>query len=100
VLVDGVVAQIMMFGGDFAPRGWALCDGRLLSITQFEVLFAVIGNRFGGDGRSTFALPDLRGRVPVGSGGATRRALDRLRRRTAFEATYVICVEGSFPTRP
>jgi microcystin-dependent protein len=98
--VDGFVAQIMMFAGDFVPRGWAPCDGRLLAINQFEVLFAVIGSRFGGDGRTTFALPDLRGRVPVGSGGGVRRGLDRIRRRPEFDAQYVICVEGSFPTRP
>lgn len=62
------VGEIQMFGGNFAPRGWALCNGQLLLISQYEPLFALIGTTYGGDGESTFALPDLRGRVPVGVG--------------------------------
>ena len=58
----------MMFGGNFAPRGWALCNGQLLSISQNNMLFALIGTTYGGDGVTTFALPDLRGRVPVHQG--------------------------------
>ena len=58
-----------MFGGNFAPAGWALCDGSLLQIVQFETLFNLIGTTYGGDGQTTFALPDLRGRVPVHQGG-------------------------------
>jgi microcystin-dependent protein len=56
------------FAGNFAPRGWAFCDGRLLSIAQNQALFAILGTTYGGDGRTTFALPDLRGRIPVGVG--------------------------------
>ena len=59
-----------MFGGNFAPAGWAFCDGSLLSIAQFDVLFALIGTTYGGDGQQTFALPDLRSRVPVHQGTA------------------------------
>lgn len=64
------VGEIRMFGGNFAPAGWFPCDGRLLPISQYDVLFALIGTTYGGDGQSTFGLPDLRGRVPVhiGSG--------------------------------
>lgn len=60
-----------MFGGTFAPAGWAFCDGTLLPISENEVLFALIGTIYGGDGQTTFALPDFRGRVPLhqGSGG-------------------------------
>jgi len=58
-----------MFGGNFAPLGWALCDGSLLSISENETLFALIGTTYGGDGQTTFALPDLRGRVPMHMGG-------------------------------
>ena len=54
-----------MFGGNFAPVGWAFCDGSVLSIAQYELLFNIIGTTYGGNGTSTFALPDLRGRAPV-----------------------------------
>ena len=66
--MDSYLGEIKMFAGRFAPRGWALCNGQLLSIAQNEALFAVIGDEFGGDGRSTFALPDLRSRVPLHHG--------------------------------
>jgi len=71
------VAEIIMFGGNFAPRGWALTDGQLLPISQNQALFSILGTTFGGDGRTSFGLPDLRGRVPMhagtGPGLATRR---------------------------
>jgi microcystin-dependent protein len=54
-----------MFGGNFAPVDWALCNGQLMSISEYEVLFTLIGTTYGGDGQSTFALPDLRGRIPL-----------------------------------
>lgn len=57
-----------MFAGNFAPNGWLLCDGSLLSISENEVLFNLIGTTYGGDGQQTFALPDLRGRIPVHMG--------------------------------
>ncbi|NNJ81960.1 MAG: phage tail protein, partial [Flavobacteriaceae bacterium] len=63
--MDGVLAVIWMFGGNFAPRGWALCDGQLLSINQNQALFSLLGTTYGGDGRTTFGLPELRGRVPM-----------------------------------
>ncbi len=62
------VGEIRMFGGNFAPAGWAFCSGQLLPITQDETLFNLIGTTYGGDGQSTFALPDLRGRVPIHMG--------------------------------
>ncbi len=62
------LAEIRMFGGNFAPRGFALVDGQLLAISQNEALFALLGTTFGGDGRTTFALPDLRGRLPIHEG--------------------------------
>jgi microcystin-dependent protein len=62
------IGQIMMFGGNFAPRGLALCDGQLLSIAQNTALFSILGTIYGGNGQTTFALPDLRGRVPVHPG--------------------------------
>ena len=63
------VGEIRMFAGNFAPLGWFLCDGQLLSIAENEVLFQLIGTTYGGDGQSTFALPDLRGRLPLHQGG-------------------------------
>ena len=62
------IGEIRMFAGNFAPRGWAFCWGQLLPIAQNDALFALIGTTYGGDGQQTFALPDLRGRVPVHMG--------------------------------
>ncbi len=62
------LGEIRMFGGNFAPTGWALCNGQLLPISQNTALFSILGTTFGGDGISTFALPDLRGRVTVHQG--------------------------------
>ncbi|GJD48288.1 hypothetical protein OPKNFCMD_1005 [Methylobacterium crusticola] len=62
------LGEIRLFGGNYAPRGWALCNGQLLQISQNTALFAILGTTFGGDGRTTFGLPDLQGRVPVHSG--------------------------------
>jgi len=62
------IGEIRLFGGSFAPAGWAFCDGSLLAISENETLFQLIGTTYGGDGESTFGLPDLRGRVPVHQG--------------------------------
>ena len=64
------IGQIMMVGFNFAPQGWASCDGQLLAISQYDALFALIGTTYGGDGVQTFGLPDLRGRVPIHQGQA------------------------------
>jgi microcystin-dependent protein len=65
---DPFIGEIRLFAGNFAPRGWAFCQGQILSIAQNEALFALIGTTYGGNGQTTFALPDLRGRVPVSQG--------------------------------
>jgi microcystin-dependent protein len=65
---DPYVGEIIMFAGNYAPEGWALCDGSVLSIAQYQVLYSVIGPAYGGNGTTTFALPDLRGRMPLGVG--------------------------------
>jgi len=62
------LGEIRMFAGNFAPRGWALCDGQFLSISSNSALFSLLGTTYGGDGRTTFALPDLRGRAPIHAG--------------------------------
>ena len=72
------VGEIKMFAGNFNPRGWAFCDGQLLAVSQNDALFSLLGTIYGGDGRSTFGLPDMRGRIPIhaGSGpGLTPRNL-------------------------
>jgi microcystin-dependent protein len=72
---DPFIGEIRMFGGNFAPAGWAMCQGQLLPISENDALFALIGTTYGGDGQETFALPDLQGRAPVhmgtGPGGVT-----------------------------
>jgi microcystin-dependent protein len=65
---DGFLGEVKMFAGNFAPRGWALCEGQVLAISQNTALFSLLGSTYGGDGRTTYALPDLRSRVPVGTG--------------------------------
>lgn len=65
---EAFYGMIAMFGFNYPPKNWAFCDGQLVAITQNTALFALLGTYYGGDGRSTFALPDLRGRVPVGIG--------------------------------
>lgn len=63
------VGEIRLFAGNFAPAGWMFCEGQLLPISENETLFNLIGTTYGGDGQSTFALPDLRGRLPIHQGG-------------------------------
>lgn len=62
------VGEVRMFAGNFAPRGWAFCDGQLLAVSQNDGLFSLLGTIYGGDGRTTFGLPDLRGRIPIHAG--------------------------------
>jgi hypothetical protein len=82
----GAIGQVVLFGGDYAPRGTAPARGQLLPISQNTALFSIYGARFGGDGRSTFALPDLSGAEPKGQGGQP--------------VGYLVCLEGVFPSRP
>ena len=66
--MEGYIGEIRLFGGNFAPRGWAFCDGHLLDIASNSALYSILGATYGGDGRTTFAVPDLRGRVPAHPG--------------------------------
>lgn len=68
------VGEIRMFGGNFAPAGWMFCQGQLLPISEYETLFNLIGTTYGGDGQSTFALPNLQGRLPVHQGNGYQLA--------------------------
>jgi len=66
--MEGTIAEIRMFAGNFAPRTWAFCSGQIISIAQNTALFSLLGTTYGGNGQTTFALPNLNGRVPVGTG--------------------------------
>lgn len=89
------VGEIRMFGGNFPPRSWAYCDGQLLAISQNDALFSLISTIYGGDGRASFALPDLRGRLPMhfgqGPGLTTRQEGQK------FGSEYEILDENHIP---
>lgn len=82
---DPFIAEIRIFAGNFAPRGWAFCDGRLLQISQNTALFSLIGTTYGGDGRTTTALPNLEGRAPMHPGRGPGLTSRRLGERTGAE---------------
>ena len=81
------IGQIIMFAGNFAPRGWAFCEGQLLPISSNTALFSILGTTYGGDGRTTFALPDLRGRVPMAPGNGPGLTSRRLGEKLGAETT-------------
>ncbi|MFK7804492.1 MAG: phage tail protein [Anaerolineae bacterium] len=66
--MDGTLSEIKIWAANFAPRGWMFCHGQVLSVAQFSGLYSILGTVYGGDSATTFRLPDLRGRVPVGAG--------------------------------
>jgi microcystin-dependent protein len=68
--MDGVIGYVTAFAGNFAPRNWAMCQGQIMAISQNTALFSILGTTYGGNGQTTFALPDLRGRTAVGAGQA------------------------------
>lgn len=83
--MEPFIGQITIFAGNFAPRSWAFCDGTLLPISQYTALFSILGTTYGGDGRTTFALPDLRGRVPISPGQGPGLSDYRLGQRGGVE---------------
>lgn len=85
--MEPFLGQMIMFGGNFAPRGWAYCEGQLLPISQNTALFSILGTTYGGDGRTTFALPDLRGRSPIQHGTGPGLPTFRLGQRGGNENT-------------
>lgn len=87
--MDPFLGQIIMFAGNFAPRGWAFCDGQLLPISQYSALFSILGTIYGGDGRTTFALPDLRGRVPMHPGNGPGLSSRRLGEKGGAETNIL-----------
>ena len=83
--MEPFIGQIIMFGGNFAPRGWALCDGQLLAISSNQALFSILGTTYGGDGRTSFGLPEMRGRVAVHEGTGPGLGPYQLGQRGGFE---------------
>lgn len=94
--MENYVGEIRLFAGAYAPPGWQLCDGSLLQITQYGALFSLLGTQYGGDGRTTFALPDLRGRIPVGQGTGSGLSPRIMGQR--FGAEFTTITEDQCPT--
>jgi microcystin-dependent protein len=86
---EPMIGEIKMFAGNFAPRGWALCDGQLLPINSNQALFSILGTTYGGDGRTTFALPDLRSRVAIHEGQGPGLSNYRLGQRGGTEDNLI-----------
>jgi microcystin-dependent protein len=87
------LGEIVMFGGNFAPRGWAFCNGQLLSISQNTALFSILGTTYGGNGTTTFALPDLRGRAPMHQGQGPGLSPRQLGEQTGTESVQLLTSE-------
>ncbi|MGH2879620.1 MAG: phage tail protein [Solirubrobacteraceae bacterium] len=85
-MTDQYVGEIRLFGGNYTPAEWAPCDGRLLKIDEYQTLYALIGTTYGGDGQTTFALPDMRGRLPLSSGQAPGMSNYQLGQKGGVEA--------------
>lgn len=111
---EGFIGEVRMFAGDFAPKTWAFCEGQLLPIVQHQALFSILGTMYGGNGKTTFALPNLKGRTPVhasemnpqgsaGGGTPVARAQGEEQGTTRTvpyqEIRYIICLQGLFPSR-
>lgn len=113
---DQYLGEIRLFSGNFAPKGWAICDGRVLPIAQNQALYAIIGNTYGGDGETNFALPDLRGIVPTqaynGNPEFTKLGKKHFQKLaepkgddhvsagvTYLHVNYIIALQGIFPSK-
>ena len=125
---DCMIGTVTTFAGNFVPINWAFCYGQILPISQYNALFSILGNTYGGDGRSTFALPDLRGRAIVHAGSGPGLSTKRLGQRSGTEISsaggsgvfqtdgtgtksgvnnmqpytainYIICINGFYPSR-
>jgi microcystin-dependent protein len=92
-MAEPFLSEIRMFSFGFAPRGWALCNGQLLPINQNQALFALLGTTFGGNGTTNFALPDLRGRVPIHEGQGAGLSARSLGERVGNEAVTLVAAQ-------
>lgn len=98
--MEPFLGQIILFGGNFAPRGWAACNGQLLSIAQNSALFSILGTTYGGDGMTTFGLPDLRGRAPIGWGNGPGLSPVQLGEMSGTETTTLTAANLPSHTHP
>lgn len=115
-MADPFIGEIKAFGFDFAPRGWASCDGQVMPLMQNTALYALLGTQYGGDGKTTFVLPDLRGRAPLGRGSANGTEFKQGAEGSFFSAettsvpadeksygtlgvNFCIAIQGWFPRR-
>jgi len=109
-LMNPTIGEIAMFSGDFAPRGWAFCNGQVLPISSNPSLYSIIGKRYGGNGKTTFALPDLRGRAAIhvggghklGDNGGKEQASLSTKATKSFSyntVQYIIAITGIHPSR-
>ena len=94
------VGEIRMFAGNFVPRGWAFCDGQLLAVSSNDALFSLLGTIYGGDGRTTFGLPDLRGRIPIHQGSGPGLSPRRLGSKSGGENETVTVNQLASHTHP
>lgn len=94
------VGEIRMFAGNFAPNGWMFCEGQILPISENEVLFQLIGTTYGGDGQSTFALPDLQGRVPIHMGTGSGLSTYQLGENGGVESVTLTTQQIPIHTHP
>jgi microcystin-dependent protein len=107
--MEPFIAEIKLFAGNFAPRGWAFCEGQLLPIAQNTALFSLLGTMYGGDGRTTFGLPDLRGRAPIHPSASSHIGQQRggndvggghdAKTTATLSLNYIIALQGVFPSR-
>ena len=98
--MDAYTGQIILFAGDYAPRDWVPCDGRMLNPQEYAALFSLIGATYGGNGLTTFAVPDLRGRLPIGQGQGKDNSQNNLSMRTvgqSFGTETVTLTESQMP---
>jgi len=94
--MDPFVGQLGLFGFNYAPQGWLSCNGQLVPISEYEVLFALIGTTYGGDGQNTFALPDLQGRASFGAGQSQLGPFYSIGQKAGSE--YVTLIQQNLPT--
>lgn len=99
-MLEPYIAGIVLFAGNFPPRGWAFCQGQILSIAQNTALFSLLGTTYGGNGTTTFALPDLRGRVPVSQGQLPGGSFYDLGQQAGTETNTLIITQLPSHTHP
>ena len=102
--MEGFIGEIRLFAGNYAPRWWALCEGQLLSISDNTALFSILGTTYGGDGISTFGLPDLRGAAAMHPSttvrlGGAGPAIAGTSATKSLALNYIICLNGTSPSR-